>query len=197
MIPKGYKFGKRKLPPPYSKEHRGNISRALKGKSKPKFTAEHCKNISLAKKGIKTKSCSLETRKKISEALKGERHFNWKGGFDSLNKKIRKTFEYKLWREKIFKRDEWSCKFCGIIGGTLNIDHHPISYGSIMVINNIKTLEDAIKCKKLWDINNGRTLCDKCHKNTENYGNRNRKHLYSLRFFMSLPNYEIEIQKSR
>ncbi len=32
------------------------------------------------------------------------------------------------------------------------------------VENNITSFEQALKCLKLWDINNGRTLCLNCHK---------------------------------
>ena len=35
--------------------------------------------------------------------------------------------------------------------------------------NNIKTLEEAIRCPELWDINNGRTLCNTCHNKTKRY----------------------------
>lgn len=29
---------------------------------------------------------------------------------------------------------------------------------------NIKSYEQALNCEELWNINNGRTLCKKCHK---------------------------------
>ena len=32
--------------------------------------------------------------------------------------------------------------------------------------NKIKTFEEAINCKELWDITNGRTLCITCHRKT-------------------------------
>ena len=43
-------------------------------------------------------------------------------------------------------------------------------FSDIIIENNIKTLEDALQCKQLGDINNGITLCKKCHELTENYG---------------------------
>jgi len=33
-------------------------------------------------------------------------------------------------------------------------------------IGMVSVLEQALNCDKLWDINNGRTLCRKCHKKT-------------------------------
>ena len=32
-------------------------------------------------------------------------------------------------------------------------------------------MEKAKKCKELWDINNGETLCIACHKKTDSYAN--------------------------
>lgn len=31
--------------------------------------------------------------------------------------------------------------------------------------NNITTVEEAINCDELWNINNGQTLCYSCHRN--------------------------------
>jgi hypothetical protein len=42
-------------------------------------------------------------------------------------------------------------------------------FSEILKEYNVKTLDDAHKCKELWDINNGRTLCINCHKLTDTY----------------------------
>ena len=49
-------------------------------------------------------------------------------------------------------------------------------------IDAIKSLQDAINCKELWEINNGITLCPKCHQSTYNFGGKNirKDHFYSV-----------------
>ena len=41
--------------------------------------------------------------------------------------------------------------------------------------NNIRSLDEANKCDELWNIKNGRTLCKKCHEQTETYGGSSKK----------------------
>lgn len=38
----------------------------------------------------------------------------------------------------------------------------------ILVLNDIKTVEQARECSELWNINNGETLCEQCHDLTKN-----------------------------
>lgn len=97
----------------------------------------------------------------------------WKGGCTLINKIIRSSIEYKNWRRDVFERDNYTCVWCKKRSGKgclviLNADHIK-PFGLILKENNIKTMEDALLCKELWDINNGRTLCNKCHKETDTY----------------------------
>lgn len=55
--------------------------------------------------------------------------------------------------------------------GFINADHIK-PFALIMKENNITNLQEAIKCKELWDINNGRTLCIDHHKMTETWGSK-------------------------
>ena len=100
-----------------------------------------------------------EVRKKISKALKGrqpknslywkkEKHPNWKGGVTSKKKTIRESIEYRLWREAVFARDNWTCQSCGRVGGELHADH-------------IKMFAYHLDIR--FAIDNGRTLCRSCH----------------------------------
>ena len=76
---------------------------------------------------------------------------------------IRSCANYIDWRNDIFERDNYSCKICHEIGGKLNA-HHIKSFKSFIEEYNLKDLEDALLCDKLWDTNNGITLCKECHK---------------------------------
>lgn len=68
-----------------------------------------------------------------------------------FKKKIRQSFQWKDWRGAIFKRDNWTCKECGVKGVYLE-PHHIIPLRSDV--------------NKLFDINNGITLCRPCHRKT-------------------------------
>jgi len=93
----------------------------------------------------------------------------WRGGKTKLVKQIRESIEYKQWRNSIFKRDNWTCQLCGKSGEKLQVDHYPKSFNQILKENAIFTLKEAINCKELWKTDSGRTLCLRCHKETDNY----------------------------
>lgn len=85
---------------------------------------------------------------------------------------IRGKKEYFIWKEKILERDNWTCqnKSCVDCFVTSTYEqnycepHHIKSIKQIVEEKNIKTWEDAINCKELWDLNNGITLCKECHR---------------------------------
>jgi len=102
---------------------------------------------------------------------KGKDHLNWRGGVSSLVEKIKSLRKYREWRTSTFKRDNFTCQFCGQKGGTLHADHiKPFSW--IMSDNKVTSILKSKKCLELWDISNGRTLCVACHKKTDTYGYR-------------------------
>lgn len=107
---------------------------------------------------------------------RGKLHYGWRNGITSLVTKIRLSKKCQEWRYNIYKRDGFKCVLCGDnTGGNLNVDHYPVSFVNILVDYKITTLKYALRCKKLWDENNGRTLCVPCHEKTDNYGKRYRK----------------------
>lgn len=93
----------------------------------------------------------------------GSNHWNWKGGITSIEMMIRKSFEYRQWRSDIFTRDNFVCQQCGYEEGRILEAHHIIFFSKVVSEYKIKTMKDALNCNVLWDINNGITLCQKCH----------------------------------
>ena len=125
-------------------------------------------NISISRKG---KSLSLDHRLSLRVPhinSIGKKHHNWKGGITKLHERIRKLPEYMKWRSDIYRRDKWICKTCNKFGGVLNV-HHILGFSKILKSENINNIEKTRNCKKLWDINNGITLCVDCHNLTKSH----------------------------
>lgn len=99
---------------------------------------------------------------------KGEKHWNWKGGTSPLRKNIQALQQYKDWRKRVFERDNFTCQECNKVGRRIHA-HHIFPFYKIIERYKIKNIEDALKCKILWDISNGKTLCISCHKQTDSY----------------------------
>lgn len=111
---------------------------------------------------------TTEARQKISESKRGDKnamygkvgelHHNWRGG---KHKTVWKSVEYQRWRKAVFSRDDYTCVGCGDkSGGNLEADHIKPRY---------------LYPELTFDINNGRTLCKSCHRNTPTWGARVRK----------------------
>lgn len=96
---------------------------------------------------------------------------------------IRQCFQYRQWRWDIYTRDDFTCVLCGKnkeVSGQLEADHFPKQFIEILNEYKIKTLEKAVLCEELWNINNGRTLCKTCHNPTR--GRRpKRRHLTKIK----------------
>ena len=77
-------------------------------------------------------------------------------GITAVSKRIRMSAEMREWRLAVFERDDWTCQECGVRGGVvLNVDHiKPFAYFPEL----------------RFDVDNGRTLCEPRHRETETYG---------------------------
>ena len=143
----------RKGTKPWNKGTKGAFTTGLKGVSRPKDVVERMRNK------LKGRKKSEEHRAKLSKTriergiAKGANNSNWKGGITPINKVIRYSEEYKLWRQAVFKRDNYQCIWCGSNTG-IEADH-------------IKQF--ALFPELRFAIDNGRTLCHECHKTTETY----------------------------
>lgn len=161
---------------PRSEEYRRNIGLAHKGLH---HTEETKKRISLANKGqtspMKGKKHTEGTKNKLRAAWERtklkrikENHWAWKGNKVEISRRIKTSFEYRQWRSDVFTKDNYTCQGCSIRGGILEA-HHIKRFAVIMDENNIKTFQEALNCSELWNINNGRTLCKKCHDKTKKF----------------------------
>lgn len=106
----------------------------------------------------KVKSCGCKKVERNTIGQKGEKSHLWKGGVTKENTIIRQSAEYKNWRTSVFKRDDYSCVYCG---SKKNIE-----------ADHIKQF--AFYPELRFDIDNGRTLCHDCHAKTETYKNQKK-----------------------
>jgi len=132
-----------------SQEVRDKISESLKGEKSTSWKGGKPNCSDCGKKLVSRVSSRCKRCTK-----KGNRSHLWKGGVTPINKTIRASAEYRLWRTAVFERDNFTCVWCGIRGCELNADHiKPFAY--------FPELRFAI--------DNGRTLCVLCHKTTDTY----------------------------
>ena len=106
------------------------------------FGVQYVTYSNLIGKNNNCKCCS-------NSAKSGENSPSWKGGISSEGDVIRHSEEYKIWREEVFQRDNYTCQCCrGNLGHNLCAHH----------INNFSSNKEL-----RFDINNGITLCNECH----------------------------------
>jgi len=129
---------------PKSEEVKKKISLALKGKTCNTGKTHFKKGQVAWNKGLKGLNA-------------GEKNGFWKGGVTPIHTKIRMSLEYKLWRQAVFQRDNYTCIWCGQKGGNLEADH-------------IKPF--ALFPELRFAIDNGRTLCKACHRQTDTWGRK-------------------------
>lgn len=129
-----------------------NLNKTL---GKGKYCSRFCSDkYQVRGKWNKGKSHSIETRKKLSEANRGQKSHLWRGGVTEENQIIRSGLEYRVWRKSVFERDDYTCQICNRRGVKLNADHiKPFAYFPEL----------------RFEVDNGRTLCVPCHKDTDTY----------------------------
>lgn len=80
-------------------------------------------------------------------------------GKTTANFRLRTSKRYAGWRKAVFARDNFTCLDCGIRGGALNADHvFPFAHFPELRL----------------EIENGRTLCEDCHRKTSSFGQKGR-----------------------
>ncbi len=115
---------------------------------------------------------SDEIKNKLSLSHKGKKHSkDWKINqsksqtkrWDRVGRKKYKRYihtrdkKFLQWRSDVFKRDNWTCQTCGIRGVYLEA-HHIKSW--------------AKYTESRYELENGVSLCKKCHELTDNFKNK-------------------------
>lgn len=80
----------------------------------------------------------------------GKNHWNWQGGITRFRNRDNDTPEYKAWRKAVFKRDGYQCLICGNDKSGQLRAHHILEYRQYPLFR--------------YDIDNGKTVCEDCHK---------------------------------
>lgn len=159
----GYKKGVK-----FSDSHKHKISESLKNGQY--FNCLTCGNVFYRANGLilkgQCKYCSRgcfqqgkQNRSKkphitaYRKTTVGDKSPTWKGGITPENIKIRQSEKYKKWRTNVFTRDNYTCQDCKNTGIYLHAHH-------------VKSFSEFKKLR--FDINNGVTLCEKCHKKLHN-----------------------------
>lgn len=148
------KIGKSNLGKIVTEEVKQKIANSNKGKIRTKEMLERLSKAHLGQvawnKGKKYKQIS------------GEKHPQWKGGVSKGYKTGYYSLEYKIWRKNVFERDGFLCQNCGKDG--------------YITAHHIKSFAHYPELR--FEVSNGVTLCEECHKKTDNYkGRANKKTL--------------------
>lgn len=69
--------------------------------------------------------------------------------FRAEAQKDRRTYQYDVWRKSVYERDNFTCQMCGKRGGKIHA-HHVVPWAECI--------------SKRYDLSNGVTLCQDCHK---------------------------------
>ena len=149
------------------KERCRSLGKAQVGKVKSKEAIEkqRAKIMGRAREWMTGRKPSETARRKSAAywAANREKHNFYVDGKSLERHGERKAdmgrIEYRIWREKVFARDNWTCVLCSQRGGVLNADHilPYVSHESLRL-----------------DVGNGRTVCRPCHMRLPTHGAKAR-----------------------
>ncbi len=139
----------------HSDETKRKISLKNKGKPPPTISIEGREKNRLSKIGntwnIGRKHSEV-TKRKSSEVRIGNKSHFWKGGVSKVNRterqNIMSSVQYHIWRDAVFKKDDYTCQKTGVRGGYLEAHH----------MNNYADFPE-----QRLEVSNGVTLSKKSH----------------------------------
>ena len=120
-----------------------------------KFCSKKCYGLSqrIVDRNKKCLVCGVKIKYSSTYCVKhsqlGKRGPNWQGGKTKQSKLERNRLWASRWAKTIYERDNWNCQSCGKHGGKLHA-HHILSFAKFP--------------NKRFDISNGITLCETCHR---------------------------------
>lgn len=103
------------------------------------------------------RTCSIKCRIKYNQkSISGNKNYRWKNGKTKLNALQRSQMATRNWSRAIKIRDNFTCQDCGIRS------HKGLGYSVKLHSHHIKSWSKFPKLK--YDLKNGITLCNSCHK---------------------------------
>lgn len=125
----------------HTEETKKKISEGRKGKNLGN-TNGFVKGMTPWNKGKEHKVHNDKWKSEVSNSMSGENHWNYKDG-----KRLGRKYKSREWSKAVRERDNFTCQMCG--SKEKLVSHH------------IKEWDD--NPDKRYDLENGLTLCRKCH----------------------------------
>lgn len=125
---------------------------SIRNFARNKFCSASCASKSRPS-GRKGKKGGQYQKDMVKLKLSGVNHWRWIKDRTTIleRQRIRASIEWRIWRGKVFERDDYACQECK--RKKIPLEPHHI----------IPQREDK---QKIFDINNGITLCRDCHHKT-------------------------------
>lgn len=128
--------------------HIESVKENLKHNNFEKYGVEYVSQIEEVKEK-RVKTYMLRHGEEARIRMTGKNNPLWKGGITPENEKIRHSPKFKEWRLAVFERDNYTCQGCGDDKGHNLRAHHILNFAEYPELR--------------FDIDNGITLCNKCH----------------------------------
>lgn len=93
---------------------------------------------------------------RMAKSRMGKNNVMWKGGKVAGIRKLKNSFEWKEWRKSVFERDNYTCQLCNARSGN----------GKEVFLHPHHIVAKSKNVEKIFDVCNGITLCNKCHRKT-------------------------------
>jgi hypothetical protein len=145
-------------------EQRDKVSVASRAAiQKPGYASPRINRVTLFCVQCGTKCVVTQSRaKKFKYCSKACFFIGQNKGRTTADKLFRKSRPYREWRTSVFRRDGFACVQCG--------DKNEPGRGETVLLRADHIKPFALHPELRLDLDNGRTLCDPCHKQTDTFG---------------------------